>query len=303
MSTNAKDVKILWAKAAGRCSMPDCRKKLIAASGREKSGSSLIGENCHIVAEKESGPRGESSLTLEERSRYPNLILLCRNHHKTIDDDAITWSIEKLHQIKSDHEIWVEEALSESNNVDDEWYVNIINGITNSFTLSGWEVISDNMLRGILHQEFIDRVYDINAYLFKAIFPGKYPELEEKIKNLIQRARHFVDHYTSNSRTLEPDYNVHRRRKFYKEVTPNPNYHEDVKLYEKWEGTCTKLLFNLTHALNQYADQVREDVNPNYFKLHGQFVVYDQMGVLPQHEWGGSYIPNEYIEDEDTKID
>jgi len=25
---NSKDQKILWARAAGRCSMPDCRRKL-----------------------------------------------------------------------------------------------------------------------------------------------------------------------------------------------------------------------------------------------------------------------------------
>ena len=82
MTINSKDIKILWAKAAGRCSMPDCRKILVTeASDDVPSKNTLIGENCHIIGEKDNSPRGESILSIEDRNRYPNLILLCRNHH------------------------------------------------------------------------------------------------------------------------------------------------------------------------------------------------------------------------------
>ena len=109
MGINTKDIKILWAKAAGRCSMPDCRMRLVADAGDAvKSKNTLIGENCHIVGDKETSPRGKSILTEDERNRYPNLLLLCRNHHKIIDDDEHGWPVERLHQIKTEHEIWVE---------------------------------------------------------------------------------------------------------------------------------------------------------------------------------------------------
>ena len=158
----------------------------------------------------------------DERNRYPNLILLCRNHHKIIDDDEHGWPVERLHQVKTEHEIWVETALTERNDTDEEWYALVINEITEKFTLLSWEGLSDNALRGIIHYSFIDGVTDIDLYLFKAIYPQKYPELEEAINNLVRRAMQYTDHFTSNS--YLDSHNCHRGRKFYKEVYPNPDY-------------------------------------------------------------------------------
>jgi hypothetical protein len=237
MGINAKDIKILWAKAAGRCSMPGCRKRLVAdASDAVKSKNTLIGENCHIVGDKETSPRGKSILTEDQRNRYPNLILLCRNHHRIIDDDEYGWPVERLHQIKTEHEIWVETALTERNDTNEEWYALVINEITENFKLLSWEVLSDNALRGIIPDSFIDGVTDIDLYLFKAIYPQKYHELEEAINNLVQRARQYTDHFTSNS--YLDSRNCHRGRKFYKEVYPNPDYHSDLKKYKRWEVKC-----------------------------------------------------------------
>ena len=45
MGVSAKDTKILWASAAGRCSMPDCRAKVIEDGTGSASGKDvLIGE-------------------------------------------------------------------------------------------------------------------------------------------------------------------------------------------------------------------------------------------------------------------
>ncbi len=296
MSINTKDIKILWAKAAGRCSMADCRKCLVAeASDAVPSKNILVGENCHIIGEKETSPRGKSVLTEDERNRYPNLILLCRNHHKIIDDDEHEWPVERLHQIKSDHEIWVETALTEEKDIDEEWYTLVINEITEKFELLSWEWLSDNALRGIVPASFIESVSDIDLYLFKAISPQKYPDLENAINNLMKRARQYTDHFTSNS--YIDSHNCHRGRKFYKEVYPNPDYHSDLKKYRRWEVKCTRLLFNLTAVLNEYAEQVRKDINPNYFKLQGKFVVFDSMGVL-NNMIPISFLPGEYYPDE-----
>jgi hypothetical protein len=73
-----KDIKLLWSKAAGRCSI--CRTPLTYNSDHG-SNVSHVGEQAHIVAESDNGPRGNSILSLEERNSYPNLILLCPTHH------------------------------------------------------------------------------------------------------------------------------------------------------------------------------------------------------------------------------
>jgi tetratricopeptide (TPR) repeat protein len=72
---------------------------------------SLIGEACHIVAQSPSGPRGHSPLTPEQRDHYDNLILLCRNHHKRVDDQENTYTVQRLRDMKAAHEKWVRETL------------------------------------------------------------------------------------------------------------------------------------------------------------------------------------------------
>ena len=72
---------------------------------------SVIGDECHIVAREKNGPRGSSSLPDEERDEYENLILLCRIHHKLVDDQPNTYTLEKLKTIKSTHEAWVRASL------------------------------------------------------------------------------------------------------------------------------------------------------------------------------------------------
>lgn len=52
----------------------------------------------HIIAKSENGPRGNN---LPEDNTYDNLILLCPNHHKTVDKNPLEYPPEeKLKQIK-----------------------------------------------------------------------------------------------------------------------------------------------------------------------------------------------------------
>ncbi len=110
MAISLKTHKILWGRAAGRCAFPDCRKKLIM-NGNKFDDESLIGEECHIVARELNGPRGDSPLTSEERDEYENLILLCRIHHKLIDDQFHTYTVQRLQEMKTAHETWVIKSL------------------------------------------------------------------------------------------------------------------------------------------------------------------------------------------------
>lgn len=54
MAVTARDKTILWAKAAGRCSHPSCRKQLIK-DGSSAGGDVLVGEVAHIVAQAPAG--------------------------------------------------------------------------------------------------------------------------------------------------------------------------------------------------------------------------------------------------------
>jgi len=110
MSISLKTHKMLWSLAAGRCAFPGCRREL-SMDASQADDESLIGEACHIVAQSPSGPRGHSPLTPEQRDHYDNLILLCRNHHKRVDDQENTYTVQRLLQMKAAHEKWVRVSL------------------------------------------------------------------------------------------------------------------------------------------------------------------------------------------------
>lgn len=110
MAISLKTAKQIWGGAASRCSFPTCKDELIveATTADEEA---IVGDICHIVALSPEGPRGESELTLEERDKPENLILLCKVHHKTIDDQPNHYTVEVVQSIKSDHLAWIDQAL------------------------------------------------------------------------------------------------------------------------------------------------------------------------------------------------
>ncbi|MEK7850262.1 MAG: HNH endonuclease signature motif containing protein, partial [Deltaproteobacteria bacterium] len=116
MATKEKDIKLLWGRAANRCSFPDCRIKL-SQDKKMATESFPIGEQAHIVGKEEGSSRSYSILSVSERDSYHNLILLCPNHHTLVDKNPQDYPIEKLHMIKAQHEYWVESTLSESHDI------------------------------------------------------------------------------------------------------------------------------------------------------------------------------------------
>jgi len=87
-------------KSGGRCAFDGCRRRL--AIEVEQSGrSAIVSQAAHIVTETASGPRGESPLTLKERNSYPNLMLLCLEHHKIVNDDPDAFTVDALLEMKA----------------------------------------------------------------------------------------------------------------------------------------------------------------------------------------------------------
>ena len=79
-NVRTSDLVLLWGRAAGMCSHPDCKRKLVLdASAADEAAT--VGEAAHIVARAVTGPRGDMPVDSRLLDRYDNLILLCRHHH------------------------------------------------------------------------------------------------------------------------------------------------------------------------------------------------------------------------------
>ena len=95
---------VIWARAAGRCQYPGCNKLLIGdlIANNEDANFGFV---AHIVAEKPSGPRGDSIRSPQLADDPKNLMLLCHPHHKLIDVDELDTHPEaRLLEMKAAHE-------------------------------------------------------------------------------------------------------------------------------------------------------------------------------------------------------
>ncbi len=92
----------VWAAAAGRCTF--CNRFV---TENEDTGIIVpIGELAHNVGWGKSSPRGNSPKSIADRSSADNLLLLCRNCHKPVDDKGVIgcYSVDVLQRFKREHE-------------------------------------------------------------------------------------------------------------------------------------------------------------------------------------------------------
>lgn len=111
MAISDKTRKILWAKSGNRCALCKCE---LVMDAPESSSNTIIGEECHIVAQSNGGPRADH-ISFDRVDEYDNLILFCRNHHKIVDDQVEQYTPKELIRIKQKHENWVRNQLSSDN--------------------------------------------------------------------------------------------------------------------------------------------------------------------------------------------
>lgn len=111
MTISDKTRKILWGRSGNRCSI--CKHEIVVDATQEDD-ESVIGDECHIISPHVGGPRHDTTFPKDQLDSYDNLILLCRIHHKMVDDQKDTYTTEILRQIKSNHEKWVTEKLDPS---------------------------------------------------------------------------------------------------------------------------------------------------------------------------------------------
>lgn len=110
-------VKIrLWGKAAGRCQYEGCNEPLwLDTLTKSEFNTAYI---AHIIADSPKGPRGDEKLSNKLKHDIANLMLLCDEHHRLIDEgDKAGHPVERLIDMKQKHERRVEIVTSIKENM------------------------------------------------------------------------------------------------------------------------------------------------------------------------------------------
>ena len=291
MSISVQNRKILWGLSGNRCAFPGCNQLLHLSVG--ESGSSLIGEECHIEAQSGNGPRFNSKLSERQINDYRNLILLCPTHHKIVDDNPEEYPVETLIKMKAAHEARVRTALEDKAGNDDMHYEAIIMYIDMMLEFEYWEAWTSYLLNAqpLTTNEKINDIEEIHRYIISRIWPGRYPELEEAFKNFDTV---LWDLYNVFFRHAESQGLGYRTVKFYR-IEPYdyrvanqflPSYNRHVLL-------VNTLIKELTKAGNHLCDIFRKCVNSGYRIAEGKLMID---GYCPEYNGEKKYPGLEKLE-------
>ncbi len=209
MSISLKTHKMLWGRAACRCSEPSCRIELYEDE-TETDEATLIGEICHIVAESDDGPRANPTIPIKQRNSYENLILLCRVHHKIVDSQPEKYSVDYLIRLKKEHEIWVKSQLkfNKKKQIDDEYYADIIDEWHNLVHLDKWSIWSSSVLshgQPSIWKEVDEDLFRLRRWLLNRIWPNRYPKLENALINFRLVLQDFQEIFRDHSESWGDD--------------------------------------------------------------------------------------------------
>lgn len=102
--------KLLWGIAAGRCEFEGCNK-FMGNHQVTKTGGNFA-EKAHIEAVSEGGARYNDQMNIGELNSPDNLMLLCAECHKFIDENDDIYPVSVLRRMKKKHEQRIYELTS-----------------------------------------------------------------------------------------------------------------------------------------------------------------------------------------------
>lgn len=275
MSITDKTRKILWGLSGYQCAFPGCTQSL----GRENESVQIIGEECHIEGQGNSGPRHNPDLTSKQVDDYSNLILLCPTHHTIIDKDTLTYTVEKLKEMKSQHEAKVKKALSDLDSLDYDalFYESIVLSLSELLDFQKWDEWTSYLVSNNSSPQLIwgmsSRIDSSIDFINTRNWIDKYPDFKKAILNL----KHIlIDFNEVFSRHSTPYGDVYRTEKFYYTQPYDRKYaDETLPLYRKHCKLITNLVYEITRACNLICDCYRNHIDKGFRMKEGKLHCYE----------------------------
>lgn len=115
MAISDKVRKYLWGRSGSRCAI--CNVPLTELQGID----AIVGDEAHIRSARSEGPRFEADYPLARIDSYENMVLLCKAHHKLVDENPEVLSVEVMAGMKGRHEARVATALDPEHTEWESW--------------------------------------------------------------------------------------------------------------------------------------------------------------------------------------
>ena len=213
-SPSLPTIKALFAKSGNKCAFSGCDNTLINEDG------CFIGTVCHIEAASPEGQRYNNLQSDEDRRHIDNLILLCPQHHK-VTDDVNTYTVEKMKQMKLDHELKYESYGYQIN-------YEVLSKVSAEMEHFWYKVMTLNTVG----HEVPDLAMEIRS-------EASYFELTKKIREDLSSIESFCDSLRESDESLETEIEA-----LLKKYNIDPSFLEQIPYYENpfvnrnWEAHC-----------------------------------------------------------------
>ena len=176
---------MLCARSGGRCEFEGCNRVLF----RDEITLNEFNDTnvAHIVAASPDGPRGDSKRSYELSDKFENLMVVCLEHHKMIDNKNLVhlYPEERLRQMKQRHEKAME-LIGESLNHDPSRIILFSSPIKGQQKVSISKTKAVSAILSEKRPEKSDPDYEILATEKAEIsrIENRLKEVEEKLKSV-----------------------------------------------------------------------------------------------------------------------
>jgi hypothetical protein len=101
---------ILMGLCGGKCEFRGCNKSVLQDMLTEDKSN--FSNYAHIIAASENGPRGDKYSSNRLSDDENNIMVLCRDHHKDIDDFPEKYTVDLLKDMKKEHEDYIRDLMN-----------------------------------------------------------------------------------------------------------------------------------------------------------------------------------------------
>jgi len=275
MAVTPKTRLLIWSRSGFRCAI--CQRELFVDEV-DTDDPSLVGDIAHIVGEKQKAARGVSTLIPAQRDLFSNLVLLCKEHHKIVDDHEAKYTVAVLHKIKAEHEAAVQEALpgpAKARQRSLEQWSTLLELWANNadIGIDHWKAWTSHMLgsgQPKMSQEAAKRLQALVEWLFGRVWPEHFTEIRDALENfrrvLADLLTTFNEHAKKAGDWLDTE-------KFYHKAEPGTDHEERaMRQFDFHVDLVFDLTLELTRAANLVCDAVRQSLDPAYRRTEGLLI-------------------------------